>query len=64
MFASRIERVDARGRCPHIVADLDAVVVVTQNLVHRPPKIVEEPNPVDPDQKENNQSRQKAKREL
>ena len=64
MFAARIERIDTRCRSPHVMTDLDAVVVVAQDLVNRSPKVVEEPDPVDPNQQEDDQSSQEAQRQL
>jgi hypothetical protein len=34
------------------VADLDAIVVIPQNIVHGAPEIVKEPDPVYPDQQQ------------
>ena len=51
-------------RRPHIVADFDAIVVIPQNIVHRAAKIVEKPDPVNADQKQDDQGRSQAEGEL
>src|ERR1700761_9191836 len=59
-----IECIHPGSRGPHVVADLDAVVVVPQDLIDRTPKIAEKPDPVNPNQEENDESRQQAQSEL
>src|SRR5262249_17268394 len=55
--ASCIKRVYASRGGPHVVTDLDAVIIVPQHVVDRAAQVVKQPHSVNPDKKKDQQRR-------